>query len=882
MISVSIRRLLLTCSSAALISSVATVAMAQDAESDADETAVLDTVTVQGVRSSIQNQIALKKNSSTIVDGISAEDIGKLPDENVVESLQRINGVQIQRRNGEGAGVSVRGLPQNRLEINGVTLVNPTGRNSGPDEGTFPVLQFVPSELLSGIEVAKASEADRVEGSIGGTVTLKTHRPLALGNKFAVTAQAGYADRAEEIDPRISGTFSRVSNDGQWGVLLGVSFSERSLNEELFFTRTGWSGQDSNGDGFADTNFAPGDLRYQTLDETRERLGVVGTIQYEPSSNTEFALDLFYSSFDLARSRSWWSSSGSGGNDPAGYLNGSAVVNGSSTILAGDYIAQAQGNGEDLTNESETINLVFSGTHEAGPWEFSGILNFGEASQADDQDFARVRVNGVQFSRDFSGSIPNLSVDPAFGVTDPGAYTSIIGFSNDIDFENEETAAQFDVDYNMEDGFFSSLEAGVRWADQSASRRQLRAGNATGGGVWVVAGDPATGFDNGLAPAGILEVVSLADVFGGSATSNSAFLAANPHGLGGRNALLSFAGAQLFEQPDGGYSTDETIWSAYGKANFESQLGNTPFSGNVGVRYIETEQTSVGNLLTAGGPVSTTVDRTYDDILPSLNLRFDLTEDLLLRFAAAKVISRPPTNALRAGVALDEAAGTASGGNPELNPFEATGFDVSFEYYPSPLTAFTATAFYKDVGAFFETRSSRELIPGVATVDPTDNDEFLVSRVSNGQDGTIQGIELGATLTLDNGFGGQFNYTYLDSETPNSDPSTGSSVGIEGLSEQSWNLIGFYENDRFSARAAYNWRSDYLVATSFNGSSLSEEDRGQLDVSFAYNLRDNIALTFEAINLNNDRVRQFSVLEERNFRIARTDRRFFAGIRASF
>ncbi len=849
-------------------------ASAQEVENELEE------IVVTGIRGSLRNALDIKRNSSSIVDSISAEDIGKLPDENVAETLQRINGVQIQRRNGEGAGVSIRGLPQNRLQINGVTLVNPTGRNSGPGESTFPVLQFVPSELIAGIDVAKAAEANHIEGGIGGVVTLKTHRPLDLGDKIAYTAQLGYADRAEDFDPRGSVTFSKTFADETIGVLLSASWSRRSLQEELFFSRTGWSGQDSDGDGFADTNFAPGDLRYQTLEEDRERLGLVGTLQFRPSSDLEFYVDGFYSSFDLTRSRSWFSSGGSGGTDPSAYLDNSAVVDANGTIISGDFIQQIQGNGEDLTNNSETYNIVVGGEYNTGALTISTVFNYGKATQADDQDFARVRQNGVRFSRDFSGDIPTLSVDPDFAVTDAGNYGSIIGFSNDIDFVSEETSFQIDADYAFEGGFFESIDFGYRYADQSSSRRQLRAGNAVGGGVWVIAGDPDSGFDNSIVPNGFLETVSLDNVFSGEAVSVNSFLAANPHGLGGREELLNLAGATLIEQPDGTYSTDETINSGYAKLNFGSDASSLPFAGNIGVRVVETKQTSVGNIITAGGPQSLTVERSYTDVLPSLNLRFDLSDDKVLRFAASEVISRPPTADLRAGLSLDEGAGTASGGDPLLDPFSATALDLSFEWYMTDDSAFTIAAFYKDVSAFFVTTASREAIPGLTSIN--DDGLFLVSRLTNGQDGEIKGLELGYQTAFENGFGFQANYTFIDSKTPNSDPATGDNIGIEGLSKHSFNVIGFYEDDRFSARLAYNWRDEFLVATSFNGSSLSEEGRGQLDFSMSYNVLENLAVTFEAININNSRVRQFSVIQDRNFRIARTDRRFFVGLRGSF
>ena len=685
-------------------------------QASAEDEQVIEEVVVTGIRRSIIDAIALKRSADQITDAISAEDIGRLPDENVAEALQRINGVQLQRRNGEGAGVAVRGLTANRLELDGFTVVNPTGRNSGPDEGTYPVLQFISSSLLSGVSVAKSASADQIEGSLGGTVNLAILNPFEAQQGVNVSVEGAWDDRTEDMDPRVSGTWVTVSPDERFGVLLSYTQTARSVGEELFFTRTGWAGQDTDGDGTPDTNFAPGDVRFQTLEEDRDRSGFLGSVRTRPNDTTELYLTAFHATFDLDRDRSWFSSAGSGGTDPAGYTD--PTISPSGSILSGGFASQIQGNGEALTNESTTWSVVAGGSHVVGPWDFSGSVSVGEALQEDRQDFARIRHNGVMFHRDFSGSIPRNDVTDGFDLTNPASYDSgsgLIGFSNAIDHENEEVAVRLDVSYDLEGEFFQSVRGGFRWTDQEATRFQLRAGNNHGGSVWIV---PTVGGLAGTVDANLYRVVPLSDVYGGRVSNVPAYLAADPGGLGSTGALLDFVNSnynpadttrnnqgRFVEQPDGNFGTAETITAGYLRADF----GGDGWSGNVGIRYVRTEQDSAFNVISSPGGVRTVQDqsfgRSYDDVLPSANLRFDLSETMVLRLGASQTMSRPTSAALNGGVALDEAAGTATGGNPELDPARADAFDVSLEWYPSDRSSLSAAAFHKDVTGFLESQT---------------------------------------------------------------------------------------------------------------------------------------------------------------------------------
>ena len=851
--------------------------------------AAIEEIVVTGIRRSITDAIAVKRNSDRISDGISAEDIGRLPDENVAEALQRINGVQVQRRNGEGGGVAVRGLTANRLELNGFTVVDPTGRVTGPDEGIFPVLQFIPSSLLSGVQVAKSSSAEQIEGSLGGTVNLQILSPFDARRGINYSVEGAWDDRTGDIDPRVSATWATVTDDERLGVLLSLSHTARSVGEELFLSRTGWSGQDTNGDGVPDANVAPGDIRFQTLEEDRDRNGFLGSLRMRPDDDSELYLTAFLASYDLGRDRSWFSSGGSGGNDPAAYIN--PTVSPAGSILSGGFTSQIQGNGETLTNESTTRSIVLGGSRILGDWNFSGSVSVGSAKQEDRQDFARVRHNGVAFHRDFSGDVPRNEVTDGFDVTNPDAYDSgsgLIGFSNAIDYENEESAARFDASYALDGGFLTSIDAGLRWSDQESSRSQLRAGDNNGGSVWIVS--TAGGLSGNVDPA-LFRVVSLGDVFGGSVSNIPSYLAAHPGGLGGTGALLGFVNANphssatrsnqgiFVTQPDGSYGTAETIVSAYVRADF----GGERWGGNFGVRYVRTDQDSNFNVISTPGGVRTVtpqaLSRSYDDVLPSANVRFDLTDDVMLRLGASQTMSRPNTSALNGGIALDEAAGTAGGGNPELDPARADALDLSLEWYASETQLLSAGLFRKNVRGFLESKTVERVVQGATNTNPASPNQgtnlFLVTTSAATEESSISGVELSYQNVLDNGLGIMANYTYIDSDGLGNLPLT-------GLSENSYNVVGFYENERFSIRLAYNYRGDFLMNPSFVGTPMFEEGRAQLDASVQYRVSDMFRLTLDAINLNDERVYQYATIQERAFRIARTGTRVFFGLRGEF
>jgi len=319
------------------------------------------------------------------------------------------------------------------------------------------------------------------------------------------------------------------------------------------------------------------------------------------------------------------------------------------------------------------------------------------------------------------------------------------------------------------------------------------------------------------------------------------------------------------------------------------ELDSGKWSGNAGVRVVRTEQTSRGNVVSPQGSISNpfgnydpiSVDRTYTKALPSLNLSFDLTETVKLRFAAARTMTRPDFTDIAPRASLNPGALTGTAGNPDLDPYLANQADLALEWYPDDNSILAVGLYYKDIESFitdnpvtinFNVQSQTS--PNVACTPAGTNlfsCPFLINQRSNGGGGKIQGFEVAVTRPLGMGFGVQANYTYSDAEADNGDP-------IPGNSENAYNLSAYFENERMSARLAYTYRSEFFV-TFDRSTQLNQDDLKSLDASVSVNVTDNFALTFDAVNLTNEEIVQFAGDSFRPRAIYDNGRIFFAGVR---
>jgi iron complex outermembrane receptor protein len=345
--------------------------------------------------------------------------------------------------------------------------------------------------------------------------------------------------------------------------------------------------------------------------------------------------------------------------------------------------------------------------------------------------------------------------------------------------------------------------------------------------------------------------------------------------------------------PPENFQINEKTYAGYVMGN----IGGERWRGNVGVRVVRTEQNTTGNVVGTAGPgavsnafgnfVPVSVDRNYTDVLPSANLAFDLTDQLVLRVAAAKTIARPDFTDIVPRVTLNPGSLSGAGGDPDIDPYRANQLDTSLEWYPSRNTALAAAFYYKDIESFITDRPTTGVF-AIETMTPNlslctaaggtnpnlFNCQFVINRRANGGGGKIQGFELSGTAPIWRGFGVQANYTYADAQADSGDP-------IPGNSKDSYNLTGYFENAMLSVRLAYTFRSDFFV-TFDRSTQLNQKELESLDASVVVNVMEGVAFTLDAINLTNDRIEQFAGEDFRPRAVYDNGRIYFAGVRLKF
>jgi TonB-dependent receptor len=858
-------------------------AAVQDAPSSdpADEEVV-----VTGIRGSLQESINVKRSADSIVDVITAQDIGKMPDQNIAESMSRITGVQISRREGDGSNFTVRGISQNRLEINGRNYI-------GPGNGGNAALESVSPEILSSIVVIKSPTADMPEGALGATVNLKTKRPLELADLVvAGRIQGAYADQADHIGYRGSAMVSKSFGD-RFGVLASVAYSD-TRTQGYSFDAGGWTQTnaiDGNGDGVDDPGlFRPNRFMARVFDRAEQRLTLNGTAQWRPTDELEIILDATFN--HLKRQRNSVNYQVLFNNNDV-----DATVNDQGTVVAGTFTGvTVRPLIYDEPTDLKSTLLGGSVKWEKDRARVSFDMSYSRGKGSDGgpgASFTYVVVpragNLANASYDFrpGNAVPDLSIDANFNPNDPSRYQLLSIFDYDAVTDNEGYDARLDWEYQTDWGILSSVEAGMRYervkllaADPQnlpVAASLLAAGDTNGDGILTV--DELPGLSYGKDYGAFFPGVDgnfPRDLLGGTLDKR---VARDGFGL----ATPDPYDTSITVGPTSIKDVTQDTLGAYVKANFEGDIGGLRYTGNAGVRYIDTARATLGYL----SPTATNVIKAdFDYWLPSANFSLNFSDDLTLRLAAAKVVARPGLNQVSASFVPNTVSMTGSRGNPNLRPFEATQADATLEWYFAPASALTGAVFYKKVDSFTVNTVNREFVPGFSERFGL----FDISQPQNGEDGSIQGFELAyqhafrfLPAPLDN-LGIQANYTYVDSKTPLTDAITGERLPLPGLSQNSYTLIGYYEDDTFSVRAAYTHRSEYLnsVGGAASGGNNYVSGRGQLDASAQINLTPNLRLTVEGINLTKEIDSQYLGEPDRLTFTAREDRRIFFGVAASF
>lgn len=899
---------------------------------------IVEEVLVVGIRGSLDRALDVKQSADGFVDAVSAEDVGKLPDHNIAEALSRVPGVAISRNRGEGDFISIRGLGPNfvRGTVNNQTLVSATEsrhatrsgavENSTGRETNFDVL---PSEIIRRLEVFKTPSAEHVEGGIGGVVNVETHKPLALGNRISGSAQVTYRTFNEDADPTVSGLFSRASSDGKFGFLGSVAYSERSIREDNNDSYGYWpftAPIDSTGDGTADLPnvILPFSSNPAVYEEDRERVTVQGTLQWQVTERSDLSLDLLYSNRDvdnLGALVEMGTCCVTFGFDGAVLGNGVTNPDGSpqipsmrvdqNTAVAYALSSQVISITDDQLIEDDLFSVGLDYDADIGDnWILATSFNYAEAQG--DLSFQRTSMQTyenvpfelslddrqINLTRQSGG--PNLSDLSNYHTRNSDAVERI----NDDD----ELSLSLDLARNFDgDSVLAALKFGARYRARGKDKHDSTVFNANTDQVAAAGiGSQNTftvgNFMDGDTPVPFGEVL-FADVE-----------AQRAH-ISGLNPAAGFASAF---SPALSYETEEDTLAAYVQLDLDGELGAIRVAGNVGVRVVQTRQDitgffqpfaiendettdNLGRIVSLSPDITTAVTSSkYTNVLPSLNLRFEFSDEVFARFAASKSVTRPTFAELAPGLrGINPTQRTASSGNPELQAYESTNVDFGVEWYFAESSVVYGSVFAKFIDNFIGT--STEVAPegpgfdgdgdGVADGLGSGIVRFGVGFASLSQplnqgEAEIVGFEVGYQHLFENGFGYSVNATFIDSEAEFvSGVNEGEIIPFEGVSDFSYNVTGFYENYGFQVRLAYSYRDNFVVPTLTSdvfGNTLFVDDYGQLDGSVSYAFSDRYTVFFNAVNITEEQTAIYSDIDVRPVSLSHVGSRFELGVRASF
>lgn len=855
-------------------------ALAQEAgDAESDENAIV----VTGYRASIENSLDAKREATGIVEVISAEDIGKLPDLSIADALARLPGVTAQRVRGRSQQISIRGLgPDFSLALlNGREVVS-AGNNRGIEFDQFP------SELISQGVVYKTPNASLVATGIAGVVDLRTIRPLSYSERKINLSVRGVQSGSGKLNPdfsdqgyRLFGSYIDQNEDGTIGWALGITqqsnpthFISRELKTNRFQVAT-----DANGVIYPADN-----PRQGVVSRDFERTSVTGALQFEPSDSFQLTIDAFYTDTkDTGIFRGTetpiasWSGAQFDGATGTGPFAETATFSAVVPILRTD----TEGNSAEIFaigsnmswDVSDRLNLTLDygySTLDRNDIDYESYAGTGRArSGAQDTLTFTIPQNG-QYS---ISSLLDYTDPGLVLLTDPGGWGQV-GFIKQPKIDDELHQLRGALDYDLDNGLISSVTLGYIYTDRQkdfdSNEAFLRQTSAfTNGALAIPAGSIV-----GVTKSGSLGV----DII---AYDPSSFLT---------------DGTYLVEKAtfDTEWTVAEQIHTLYGMINLDADLGGVALRGNVGLQYVDSTQKSTGSIR---GGLPNRVKDSFDRWLPSANLAFEVSDDTFVKLAFAKTITRPRLDQLAANQSLnvnalscadtngDQIPDTVigfnppslvcfnlSGGNPNLRPYKSTSYDISFEKYFSKTSALVVALFHKDLGDwvvdFSQTLDVTQQIENAGFGAILVNAPELATAVFNGpvnvSSGHITGIE--GTLRLDfadftdtfDGFGGSFSITYADAgiRDPNGNP-----LKIPGYSEYVWSSDLFYEKNGWQAKLSARYRDGFLSEVqNFDGSLSGADARAEtiIDGQIGYTFEDRddflngFGIQFEVFNITNE------------------------------
>ena len=876
-------------------------------------------IVVTGYRGSLRTAINVKRNANAVVDVITAEDVGKFPDRNVAESLSHIPGVSIDRRFGEGEKVAILGTDPalNRMLLDGHALASADwgGNDNDPSSRTFNYSLLAP-ELVDRLEVYKSPEPRIEEGSIGGTVIVRTRRPLDLpANSIFASGGYSYNDRSDKGNIRGSGLYSWKNADETFGILAAVTYDKQNLTRagvEFFGYQSGadFFQKDANGNVRRDAAgqgillnpnatvtggskndlinaVAPFGINYAYFQQQRERKSVSGTIQYRPTPELTFTLnglhiDGNYNNYSQSMYTipvAWTGSV----LQTANVANG--VVNSASFAAAPSQSAQLDTLVRRTKLKTDNLNL-FADWDDGNGGKVALAGGWSKATGGRNPEYLFNVQTRLPFNYAFTGN--SAAVNFTGDLTNPANYFTNPN-NNPAQIEGRPVttasgaqlvAAQIGgLDYSVttDRDIFGGYDATIPVSFGPfkevllGSRVTDHVNRIDGRGINTYLTRSLNG-----SQLGVTTLTTPDGTFSGSGGSGNATKYLNLPEQAVVDILANAINSPLITKVGASTKVKETVAATYVQANFD-QSG---FRGNIGGRLVYTRDvsnyalslTTVTNPNPVPTPTRTVTD--YLKFLPSLNIAYEISPKFIIRGAAAKVISRPRYQDLAASISQNDVTLDAGGGNPNLKPYESTNYELTAEWYPRAGSLLAVELFRRDISNYIiNTRANAQLFNSLQNRLTT----YSVSQPINGGKAKVNGALVSAQSEIWGGFGLQANYTYQDSSTSSVD-TTGAELNLPYLSRHTVNVIPYFESGPFQARLSYNYRTAYFRTIGRLGSREMVAPYNQLDASASLNLTKGIILSVNAQNLLDETYLQYNATKDRPTAFYKNGRTFSAAL----
>jgi len=868
-------------------------------------------VVVSGIRASLQQALDKKRDADSVVEVVSAEDIGKLPDKNVADAVQRVPGVNISSSAGGEGGFSENDRVSIRGTSAGLTQTTVNGHMIGTGDwfvldqegavGRSVSYALLPSEIVNAVVVAKSQTADMVEGGVAGSVDIQTRKPLDFKKQVTaeISAQAIYADLPEKTDPQVNGLINWKNDANTFGVLVQLFDEQRHERRDgqEFYGYSQISPTSNAAIAHPDLAnvWAPNGISASLFEQDRKRRGGDFDVELKPSSDLTLDVNGFSSHLSAANyNRSFY-------NNIASNINATDPVSGASvgvvpssytiksntlvaaTIPASQYPAISATNtynsslysafGDEIyrpgsSSSSEYIDL--DGSYRVNKdFKLTGSTGYTRGTGSTPADIGyEAGLTGAGSSYQTNGLFPASVSFPGVNTADFANVVTDAAWGTHVESLDTEKYGQLDGLLSLNDGIWESAKFGLRYSEhhRNVSEPENRSCPSCNGTteaplpVWGGATYPSN-FGSGLnAGPGLLGAGNVWQI--------------NPAAIQAWANQYDLAGGPNTENWPGELDVLEKDTAVYAMAN----VAGDAWRGNFGVRLVHTNQATITNvpggadpigLNNVNGPYTPTLDEhSYNDVLPSTNFKFDLTKDLVARVAVARTMSRPDYSAMVGAVTLNDTNDTGSSGNPNLKPIRSTNYDATLEWYFAPKALLSAGLFFMDMSSY--------VTYGTSQITYYNNsfkrfDSYTISAPTN-IGAQNKGIELAYQQDIWRGFGLLANFTLADGTTADG-------LAMVGNSKDTGNLTLYYENNTISARLAYTYRSAFSGGL-YNSFPQVMAGTGNLDASFSYKINDNLSLSFDALNLSNAVLRYYGENTNQPIAFYSNGRQYYFGLQA--